>query len=75
MEEEEEALTTEPAQNIESATIGPSVPEPEDSSMEEAPNQIVVSKASASQPIPVSLLRTIEQIKADNEKVNEHLDK
>lgn len=43
--------------------------------MEEAPNQIIVYEASASQPIPISLPRTIEKIKDDNAKVNERLDK
>lgn len=68
--EEEESPITEPYQNIESATLEPSSLEPKDATMEEAPNQIVVSEASASHPIPVSLLAAIEQIKVDNAKVN-----
>lgn len=59
MEEEKEVLTPELAQNIESAALEASVSEPEDSAMEEVPNQIVVSEASTSPPIPISLLRTI----------------
>lgn len=43
MEEEEEALVIKLAQNIESAALEPYVPVPEDSVMEEAPNQIVIS--------------------------------
>lgn len=43
--------------------------------MEDVSTQIVVSKASASQPIPIALLKTIEEIKADNARVNECLDK
>lgn len=73
--EEEESPIIEPAQHIESAAPKPSTPEPEDTAMDESLNQIVVSEASASQPIPVFLLRTIEQIKDDNSKVNERLDK
>lgn len=55
MEKEEEALKTEIIQHIE-----PAAPEPQDSVMEETPNQIVVSEASASQPISVSILRIID---------------
>ncbi|KAI5383528.1 hypothetical protein KIW84_070782 [Lathyrus oleraceus] len=73
-EEEEEAPVTELAQNIEFSYPEPSVSEPEDSAMEEALNQIIVSEASMFQPIPVSLLRTIEQIKTDNAKVNKRMD-
>ena len=59
--EEEEAAPTESAQHIEeSAAPEPSAPEPEDVATEEALNQIIVSEASASQPILVALLRTIE---------------
>ena len=47
-EEKEEALVTELTQNIESAALEPSVPEPEDSAMEESPSQIFVLKAYAS---------------------------
>lgn len=75
MEEEEEAPETKIVQHIESAAPKFYAPEHQDSVMEKAPNQIVFSKASASQPIPDSLLRTIEQIKADNAKVNERMDK
>lgn len=60
MEEEEEAPIIELSQNIEFAALEPSVPEPKDSPMEEAPNQIVLSEDFMSQPILVSLLRTIE---------------
>lgn len=74
-EEEEEALEIEIVQHIEPAVLKPAAPEPRDSFMEEAPNQIVILKASAFQPILVSLLRIIEQIKADNANVNERLDK
>lgn len=59
--EEETTPITEPAHHIEeSVAPKPSAPEPKDAEMEEAPNQIVVSEAFASQPILVSLLRTIE---------------
>lgn len=73
MEEEEAAPETENVQHIESAPE-PAAPEPQNSVMEETPNQIIVSEASISQPILISLLRIIEQIKTDNAKVNERLD-
>lgn len=71
---EEEATPTESAQHIEEFAA-PNPFEPEDVATEETPNQIVVSEAFVSHPIPVSLMRTIEQIKADNVKVNERLNK
>lgn len=43
--------------------------------MEEAVTRIIVSEASASRPIHVALLKTIEEIKANNARVNERLDK
>lgn len=73
--EEEVAPETEPVQHIESASKPAATFDPQDSIMEEAPTQMVVSEASASQPISVSFLRRIEQIKDDNSKVNEPLDK
>ena len=72
--EEVETTPTESAQLVEEFAA-PEPSEPEDAATEEARNQIVVSEASASQPIPVAVLRIIEQIKADNVKVNERLDK
>lgn len=75
MEEEEVAPKTEIIQYIESTPEPATTFEPQDSVMEEAPTQMVVSEASASQIILVSLLRTIKQIKANNAKANEHLDK
>lgn len=73
--EEEAASKTETAQHIESSPEAIVASESQDCSMEETVSQLVVSEASASQPIPISLLRTIEETKADNAKVNECLDK
>lgn len=75
MEKKEVTPKTEIVQHIESAPEPTTASDPQDSIMEEAPTQMVVSKAYSSQPILVSILRTIEQIKADNAKVNELLDK
>lgn len=69
------APEVEIAQHLESAPEVDIAFEPQDYAMEEASTQIVVSEASTSQPIHVALLKTAEEIKADNARVNERLDK
>lgn len=71
--EEEAAPEIETVQHIESSPEAVDAYEPQYCAMEEVATQMVVSEASASQPIPISLLRTIKEIKADNAKVNEGL--
>lgn len=73
--EEEAAPETKIVQHIESALEVDAAYEPQDCAMEEVATQIIVSEVSSSQPIPVALLKTIEEIKADNTRVNERLDK
>lgn len=48
---------------------------PQECVMEETANHVVISEASASQPISITLLKTIEEIKADNARVNDCMDK
>lgn len=78
--EEEVAPESKVVQHLATAPEADVVFEPQDCVMEAVDAQVVISEthqfeASASQPIHVALMKTNEEIKADNVRVNEHLDK